>query len=152
MKKEESFFINLEGTAGVLQINSKDKLARKLAMLFEGTCLSNHPTEVAIKYGYSKQRYYQILHNFNEGGSSALEDKKKGPKQNYIRTEVIVNQILRHKFLDPDSSAEVIAQKITQAGMKISKRSVERTITEHGLQKKTPFIKSGERAEGNRGS
>lgn len=152
MKKGQSSFINIEGPNGVLQINSKDKPAIKLAMLFEGNCLSNHPTEVAAKYGYSKQRYYQILHNFNEGGSSALTDKKKGPKQNYIRTEAIVNQILRHKFLDPDSSAEVIAQKITQAGMRISKRSVERTITEYGLQKKTSFIKSRKKVKGNRSS
>lgn len=152
MKNDESSFITLEGPDGTLLINSSDKLAIKLAMIFEGTCLSKHPTEVATKYGFSKQRYYQVLHNFNEAGSSALEDKKKGPKKNYIRTEVIVNQILRHKFLDPDSSAEVIAQKITQVGMKISKRSVERTITEYGLQKKTPFVKSREKAWGNRGS
>ena len=30
----------------------------------------------------------------------------------------------------------VIAQKLNQMGHKVSKRSVERTITEYGLQKK----------------
>jgi arginine repressor len=31
----------------------------------------------------------------------------------------------------------VIAQKLNQTGFKISQRSVERTITEYGIQKKT---------------
>lgn len=146
MKKDESPFLTLKGPAGTLLINSSDKLAVKLAMIIEGTCLSKHPIEIAVKYGFSKQRYYQILNDFKKGGSSAIMEKKKGPKENYVRTETVVNQILRHKFLDPDSSAEVIAQKITQAGRKISTRSVERTITEYGLQKKTPFVKSRQKA------
>lgn len=150
MKNKISSIITIKGLFGELQIDSSDKLSLKLAMLFEGACLSKRPTEVAAKYGYTKQRYYQILNDFNQGGSDAITDKKKGPKKNYIRTESIVNQIMRHKFLDPDSSAEVIAQKITQAGTKISSRSVERTITEYGLQKKTPFVKSGKRAQDNR--
>lgn len=149
MKKD---IILIEGPEGTMKIDPSDKLAVKLAMLFEGTCLSKHPTRVAAKYGYSKQRYYQILSRFKEGGTAALKEKKKGPKENRIRTEVIVNQILRHKFLDPDSPAEVIAQKITQAGHKISTRSVERTITEYGLQKKTLFVKSGQNAKESRDS
>jgi transposase len=149
MKKDK---IIIEGPEGTMQIDPSDKLAVKLAMVFEGSCLSKHPTKVAAKYGYSKQRYYQILSKFKEGGSAALKEMKKGPKENRVRTEVIVNQILRHKFLDPDSPAEVIAQKITQAGHKISTRSVERTITEYGLQKKTLFVKSGQKAKESRDS
>jgi len=140
----------LEGPGGTLRIDTSDKLSLKLAMLFEGTCLSKHPSQVAAKYGFTKQRYYQILQDFNEGGSSAIIEKKKWPKRNYIRTESIVNQILRYKFLDPESSAEVIAQKITQAGRTISTRSVERTITEYGLQKKTPFVKPKQEAARSR--
>ncbi|MEW6095143.1 MAG: hypothetical protein AB1567_01260 [bacterium] len=147
---KDSHSLILEGPCGSLRIEPSDKLSMKLAMLFEGTCLSKHPSQVAAKYGFTKQRYYQILQDFNEGGSSAIIEKKKGPKRNYIRTESIVNQILRYKFLDPESSAEVIAQKITQAGTRISTRSVERTITEYGLQKKTPFVKSKQEASRNR--
>jgi len=145
MKNTTPSIITLEGPAGILQISASDKLSLKLAMIFEGTCLSKHPSKVAAKYGYSKQRFYQILNSFNQGGSDAIMDRKKGPKQNYVRTESLVNQILRYKFLDPDSPAEVIAQKITQAGNKISTRSVERTITEYGLQKKTSFVKPEEK-------
>lgn len=49
----------------------------------------------------------------------------------------VVRQVIRHRFLDPDASAEVIAQKLSQVGSKISVRSVERVIEDFGLQKKT---------------
>ena len=47
-----------------------------------------------------------------------------------------------HRFLDPDASPEVIAQKLTQCGMHISTRSVERIIERFGLQKKTPPLQA----------
>ena len=100
------------------------------------------PSEAAKKYGYTKQRYYQVLDSFMEDGSDGLSDKKRGPKNKHVRTKEVINQIIRHRFLDPDASAAVIAQKMCQSGINVSKRSVERTITEYGLQKKTPFIKS----------
>ena len=53
------------------------------------------------------------------------------------RTGELVRQVIRHRFLDPDATAEVIAQKLRQSGLPISNRSVERVIAEYGLQKKT---------------
>lgn len=129
--------ILLEGSAGKLAINSKDKIARQLGMLFEGECTELGPIRAAKKYGYSKQRYFQILHAFKQGGTDAIMPKKTGPKKNFVRTENVVTQIIRHRFLNPDAQAEVIAQKMRQSGIQVSTRSVERTITEHGLQKKT---------------
>jgi hypothetical protein len=49
---------------------------------------------------------------------------------------------MRHRFLDPDATAEVIAQKIRQTGLQISTRSVERVIEDFGLQKKTASLSS----------
>ena len=126
-----------EGPSGSLPIAAKDKVARKLAMLIEGKCLGLGPSQAASKYGYSRQRFFQVLHTFLEGGSDALADKKTGPKSNYVRTESVVTQVIRHRFLDPDANAAVIAQKMRQTGVKVSQRSVERVIADHGLQKKT---------------
>ncbi len=137
----------LEGSGGSLPLREEDKAARKFAMLIEGTCMGLGPTKAASKYGYSKQRYFQLLHAYQEEGLSVLIDEKRGPKRNYIRTETVVNQIIRHRFLDPDASTSVIVQKMQQTGIKISQRSVERTITEMGLQKKTPFAQSQKRSE-----
>jgi transposase len=125
------------GTAGSLTISADDEVARKLAMLIEGKCLGLGPNKAAEKYGYTKQRFFQLLDAFEQGGSMALMSKKKGPKTNYVRTENVVSQVIRHRFLDPDTNAAVIAQKMKQTGIKVSQRSVERVIAEQGLQKKS---------------
>jgi transposase len=104
-------------------------------MLFEGHCTIG-VKEAIKKYGYTEQRYYQLLAKYQEFGAQALIDKKSGSDKQPVRTKDVLNQIIRLRFLDPFSSAGVISQKMNQIGMKVSKRSVERTITEYGLQKK----------------
>ena len=77
-------------------------------------------------------------HNaFRRAGFCWLSNKRRGPKRNYRRTGELVRQVIRHRFLDPDATPEVIAQKLRQTGFVISTRSVERVIAEYGLQKKT---------------
>ena len=84
----------------------------------------------------SRQRYYQLRQQCAQTGAASLADCKRGPKSNYRRTEETVRRIIRHRFLDPDASPAVIAQKLRQEQVQISARSVERVITEYGLQKK----------------
>jgi len=116
-------------------IDEKDSLAIKLSMLIEGHCTIG-VQEAIKKYGYTEQRYYQLMSKYLQDGTQGLIDKKTGSDKQPVRTKDIVNQIIRLRFLDPFSSAGVIAQKLGQMGYKVSKRSVERTITEYGLQKK----------------
>jgi len=127
----------LVGDKGSLAVAQTDEVARKLAMLIEGQCEGLGPSRAAEKYGYTKQRYYQLLHAYEQLGSAALCSQRRGPKRNYRRTGELVRQVIRHRFLDPDASPEVIAQKLRQTGFVISTRSVERVIAEYGLQKKT---------------
>jgi transposase len=127
----------LTGPAGSLAIPPSDQLARHFLMLMEGQCLQQNVAAVAKKFGYCRQRYYQLLKNFQQGGLLALRSQKTGPKSNYRRTDQAVRQILRHLFLDPDASAEVVAQKLRQTRFSISLRSVQRVIADYGLQKKT---------------
>jgi transposase len=133
--KQDAF--TLEGVGGQLSIDPNDEVARKLAMLYEGECGELGPTRAAAKYGFTKQRYYQLLHRYREEGSEGLRNQKRGPKTHYRRTDEVVQQVVRHRFLDPDATSEVIAQKIRQCGLKISARSVQRIIQTYGLQKKT---------------
>ncbi len=125
------------GSDGQLTVPADDEITRKLAMLIEGECRGLGPLRAARKFGFSKQRYFQLRQAFHEGGAVALQSKKRGPRRNYRRTDEAVRQIIRHRFLDPDASAAVIAQKLTQAGWPLSIRSVERVIEQYGLQKKT---------------
>jgi len=127
----------LIGPAGSLDVLADDEVTRKLAMLIEGECQGLGPCAAADKFGFSKQRYFQIRHAFRDQGAAALRSQQRGPKGPHRRTDEAVRQVIRHRFLDPDASAEVIAQKIRQAGLPLSTRSVERVIADFGLQKKT---------------
>jgi hypothetical protein len=123
------------GDAGTLAAPATDIITRKLAMLIEGECQLG-PLRAAAKFGFSKQRYFQLRQLFITEGAAALIGQKRGPKRNYRRTGELVRQVIRHRFLDPEASPAVIAQKVRQAGWTISTRSVERVFNEFGLQKK----------------
>jgi len=125
------------GPGGSLPVRPDDEITRKLAMLIEGECEGLGPLRAAEKFGFSKQRYFQLRQAFREHGAVALRSQRRGPKTHYRRTEEVVRQVIRHRFLDPEASAQVIGQKLRQAGQPISTRSVERVIGDYGLQKKT---------------
>jgi hypothetical protein len=136
----------LLGPQGTLPLSSHDEVTRKLAMLIAGECLGLGPVEAAEAFGYSKQRYFQLRLAFSQQGAAALVNHTPGPGRHYRCTDEAVRQAIRHRFLDPDASAEVIAQKLTQGGLTISTRSVERIIERFGLQKKTPPLQAERRA------
>lgn len=132
----------LTGPKGKILLQTDDEILRKLSMLFEGECEGLGVSKASTKFEYSRQRYYQLLTKLKEKGTLALKNKKTGPRHNYRRTGEVVRQIIRHRFLDPDASAKVIAQKFNQAGYQVSIRSIERVISEYGLQKKTLSLSS----------
>ena len=127
---------SLVGQQGTLSLAEDDEVTRKLVMLIEGECEGLGPAQAAEKFGYSRQRYTQLRDAFQEGGSAALVSQTRGPKRNYRRTDEVVRQIIRHRFLDPQATPDVIAQKLRQTQFPISTRSVERVIANFGLQKK----------------
>ena len=127
----------LVGDHGQLLIPEQDDITPKLAMLYEVQCEGRRVIDTVKKFQYSKQRYYQLLNSFLQHGASALQNQKRGPKTNYRRTGENTRQIIRHRFLDPNASSDVIAQKMRQNDIQISTRSVQRVIQDFGLQKKT---------------
>lgn len=149
MKKPGKKTFQLQGPSGTLSIDANDKIARKLAMLYLGECTDIGPTKAAEQLGYTKQTYFTTRKKFFEHGSKALYPERTGPKTNYVRTENVTTQVIRYKFLDPDSSSAVIAQKMRQTGLRVSQRSVERVIAEHGLQKKTLQVPSQRKRRNN---
>ena len=127
----------LVGEQGSLTVTENDEITRKLAMLIEGECEGLGPSKAAQKFGFCKQRYFQLRAAYQTGGAIALSSKPRGPKTKYRRSDELQRQVIRHRFLDPNASADVIAQKLRQTGFVISTRSVERVIADYGLQKKT---------------
>jgi len=140
----------LFGPEGSLPVREDDEITLKLAMLFEGQCEGLGPVQAAQKFGYTRQRYYQILDQFKNHGAEGLKSLKPGPKGNYRRTDEVIRQIIRYRFLDPAMVPEVIAQKLNQNGYSIAMRSVERVISAYGLQKKTPSLSPRERSDRDR--
>jgi len=128
--------LRFTGPTGSLLVPDDDEVSRRLAMLMEGECEELGPAMAARKYDFSRQRYYQILADFLEQGAEGLVLQTPGPKTDYRRTDQVVRLVIRCRFLDPDTSPEVIAQKIRQQSLAISQRSVERIIADYGLQKK----------------
>ena len=131
------------GPGGTLPILEDDEVSRKLAMLIEGEWSEDGPAQAAAKFGFCRQRYFQLRVAFMLKGALGLLSQKRGPKTHYRRTEELVCQVIRHRFLDGDASTEVIAQKLRQCGFPISKRSVDRVIAQFGLQKKTLPVSPG---------
>jgi len=129
--------MQFKGPQGTLPLAKEDEVAKKLAMLIEGECEGLGPTKAAAKYGFTRQRYFQLRKAYLQHGSQSLASKSRGPQRNYRRNEELIRQVIRHRFLDPEASAEVITQKLRQTGFCISTRSVERVIADFGLQKKT---------------
>ena len=127
----------LIGPGGQLQVPPGDEITRKLAMLIEGDCCGLGPGKAARKYGYSRQRYFQLRQLYRQHGAAALANRKRGPKTNYRRTGQVIREVVRHRFLDPRASAAVIAQKMRQSGHRISTSTVQRVIVSYGLEKKT---------------
>jgi len=136
MLRIQSDGLILEGPAGTLAVPPDDEVICKLAMLFEGECEGLGATAASRKFGFTRQRYYQLRAALEAGGAPALRSEKRGPKGPSRRTGELERQVIRHRFLDPGASVEVIAQKLRQCGFSISARSVQRVVEAYGLQKK----------------
>jgi len=129
--------LRFSGSGGTLPVNDNDEVCRRLAMLIVGQCEGKGATQAAKQFKFSRQRYYQLLDAFLEKGALGLVLEPRGPKSDYRRTDQVIRLVIRCRFLDPEASPEVIAQKIRQQNLTISQRSVERIIADYGLQKKT---------------
>jgi hypothetical protein len=69
-------------------------------------------------------------------------DGKRGPKGPSRRTEEAVRQVIRHRFLHPYDSVEVIARKLSRSGIRISSTSVNRVLLEFGLPRRRRTIRA----------
>ncbi len=51
----------LIGPEGSLRIQDDDEITKKICMIYEGECEGHKRTKVAERFGYTRQRYHQIL-------------------------------------------------------------------------------------------
>jgi len=124
------------GPRGRLPLRKDDHAARKLVLLVLAECMGEPVVDAAGACGYTRARYYQVHQDYLQGGTDALRRRKPGRTCNTVLTPNVEREIVRHVVLDPDAAARVVAQRMNQQGIAVSQRSVARTITRYGLQKK----------------
>ena len=128
--------ISMDELIRFLDLQESDKVTKKFLLLLE----SQGPLgieQACSKYGYSKQRYYQLLRDFRQWGMKGLIDRKPGPKTSSLEKDDLTKWVIRYKFQDSDITAAVITQKLKQQGYKVSERIVQQILSDYGLQKKS---------------
>ena len=125
----------LAGPAGSLPIAPEDKVTRKLAMLYEGQCAGLGAAGAAARFGYTRQGYYKVLRQFRHHGAGAFFNRP-GPKTNYRRGEAVVRAVIRHRFQHPEVPSADLVRDLRAGGLNVSKRSVERIISDYGLHRR----------------
>ena len=76
---DDAYF--LVGPRGRLPVSEHDEITRRLAMLYEGQCEEALITETARKFGYSRQRYYQLFELFKEAGAASARLCQEGTER-----------------------------------------------------------------------
>lgn len=127
--------LSLSGPGGSLPVPADDRVTLKMAMLYEGQCAGLGARAAAAKYGYTRQGYYKVLQQYRTQGAAAFFNRP-GPKTNYRRSEEVVRAVIRYRFRHPGSSTSELVSLLQAAGHRVSKRSVERVISEYGLQQR----------------
>ena len=83
------------GPAGTLTVHPDDEVARKILMLVLGECTNLGPNDAARLFGFSRQRYYQLLQGYQREGSGALSSSVPGPKPGVRSPHEPLRQFLR---------------------------------------------------------
>ena len=73
-----------------LDLPQLDASTIKLFLIIEGIYTIGVQESIR-KYGYTEQRYYQLLKSFRKNGIEGLVNHKRGPQNNSLRTEPVIN-------------------------------------------------------------
>ena len=69
----------LTGPAGSLSVPATDEQTRRFLMLVEGQCLQAQVADTAKKYGFCRQRYYQMLAAFSRAACPPSSPRRPAP-------------------------------------------------------------------------
>jgi transposase len=126
----------IRGPGGALALRPEDVAAWDLAMLIAGETSGRPLQEILAEFGRSRSSYYEKLQRFREGGLAALAPRPCGPRGPWRRPLTVVSRIVSARLRDPALPVETIAAELQQQGVRISVRSVERTLAEFGLTRR----------------
>jgi DNA invertase Pin-like site-specific DNA recombinase len=98
MLKIDNEKLILVGSKGTIDLNVDDEIILKFSMLFEGECEGFGASLSAKKFGYTRQRYYQLLQKLQNEGIEALKSKKTGPQTNYRAYAQTIHSLILQGF------------------------------------------------------
>ena len=104
-----------------------------LAMLIAGETSGQPLDEVLAEFGRCRSTYYEKLRRFVGLGLDGLIPKRSGPRRPWRRTQEVVQFVVTARLKQPQRSAESIFEELRRRGVRVSLRSVERTLAEFGL-------------------
>jgi hypothetical protein len=82
---------------------------------------------VAEEFGFSRTAYYAIKENFEANGLAALIPEKKGPREQHKLTKSLREFVDEYIISRPKASAAEITRAVmSEKGVEISKRTIER--------------------------
>ena len=130
---DEAADVCVRGPGGTLPIRHGDRAAIDLAMLIAGETSGRPLDDVLSEFNRSRSTYFEKLRLFREHGLAGLLPHPSGPRRPWRRSMSVVAQIVMARLRDPDRSAEAIATEMAQRQLRVSVRSIERTLSEFGL-------------------
>jgi len=116
-----------------LPIKPGDRAALDLAMLIAGETSGRPLDEILSEFRRSRSTYFEKLRLFREHGLAGLLPRPPGPRQPWRRSLTVVAQIVNCRLRDPSRSADAIATELAHQNLRVSVRSIERTLSEFGL-------------------
>jgi transposase len=116
-----------------LPFRSSDRAGLDLAMLIAGETSGRPLDDVLAEFGRSRATYFDKLRVFREKGLAGLLPQPLGPQRPWRRSMDVVSRIVMARVRDPGRSVASIADDLAKRGLRVSVRSVERTLSEFGL-------------------
>jgi transposase len=127
----------IRGPGGSLALPEFDEASLDLLMLIEGETSGAPLDEVLARVGRSRSTYYEKLRRFREQGLEGLIAQPTGPRGAWRRPLEVVRFIVRARLRNPERSAAELAEELSRLGHTVSLRSVERTLTQFGLTRRS---------------
>ena len=102
-------------------------------MLIAGETSGRPLDDILSEFGRSRSTYFEKLRLFRAHGLTGLLPRPTGPRQPWRRSLSVVAQIVMCRLRDPSRGADAIAAELAQRQVRVSVRSIERTLSEFGL-------------------
>ena len=125
------------GPGGTLSLPPEDPAARDLAMLIKGETSGAPLDEVLAEFGCARSSYYEKLRRLRVEGIAGLQRRPSGPRGPWRRTAEVVRFVVTARLAEPNRSAASIAKALKREGAPVSQRSVERTLAQFGLSRRS---------------